>query len=347
MVTEKKAIGQTREGVEVHQFTLTNARGLRATIMTFGATLAAVETPDRRGHRENITLFLDTLEDYLAGHPCFGSICGRYANRIANARFTLDGAEHVLTANIPPNHLHGGRVGFDKAVWMGEAVRGEGFVGAAFTYVSAHGEEGYPGTLTATVVYTLSDENELKMEYTARTDKPTVVNLTNHAYWNLAGAQSGDALGNVLLLNADRYLPTSDALLPLGELRPVQGTPMDFTTPHPIGSRIGQVPGGYDHCYVLVKTPGERLSLAARVAEPKSGRLMEVYTTQPGVQLYTANFLDGSLQGGGKPYGKHAGFCLETQHFPDSPNHPEFPSTVLRPGETYHEVTIHKFGVES
>jgi len=346
MSTEKTLYGIMPEGTKVYQYTLTNAHGLRATLITYGATLTKVEAPDRDGKLDVITLYLDSLEQYLAGHPYFGSTVGRYANRIARGRFVLDGVEYRLATNNGPNHLHGGDKGFDKYVWDARAVEGEQFVGVEFSRTSPDGEEGYPGTLQVKVVYSLTNRNELRMEYTATTDKPTVVNLTNHAYWNLAGAGSGDVLDQLVMINADRYLPVDEGLIPTGELAPVDGTPMDFRRLHAIGERIDQVPGGYDHCYVLVKKPGEAMSLAARVFEPKSGRVMEIYTTQPAVQFYTGNFLDGSLTVAGKPCKKHYAFCLETEHYPDSPNRPEFPSTVLRPGETYHQVTVHRFLVE-
>lgn len=346
MKIEKTAFGQTPDGIQVDQYTLTNANGLKVKIITYGATITSVEVPDRNGKFENITLHLDSLEDYLAGHPFFGSTVGRYANRIAKAKFTLDGVEYTLFANNGPNHLHGGKKGFDKVVWKASPVQAENALGVEFTHVSPDGDEGYPGRLTATVTYKLTNEDELRMQYIARTDKPTHVNLTNHAYWNLAGVASGDILGHVLTLNADRYLPVDDTLIPLGELRSVKGTPMDFTQPKTIGSRIDQVGIGYDHCYVLNKEQQRELSLAARVLEPKTGRVMEVYTTQPGIQLYTGNFLGGEHKAGGVAYGKHHGFCLETQHYPDSPNHPEYPSTILRPGETYNELTIYRFSIE-
>jgi len=346
MSIQKDKFGAMPDGTVVDQYTLDNGNGVKATLVTFGAMLTSVETPDRNGKWTNITLNLQTLDAYLAGHPFFGSIAGRYANRIAKGRFTLDGAEYQLAANNGPNHLHGGLKGFDKVVWKAEPIGGEGQVGVKFTYVSPNGEEGYPGTLTATVVYTLTADNQLRMEYTATTDKATPVNLTNHAYWNLAGAASGGILQHQLMINADRYLPVDDTLIPEGPLAPVKGTPMDFTQPTAIGLRIAQVKGGYDHCYVLNKRKAGEMSLAARVVEPRSGRTMEIYTTQPGIQLYSGNFLDGSLKSAGVVYEKHHGFCLETEHFPDSPNRPEYPSTILRPGETYHEVTVHKFGVQ-
>ena len=347
MTIEKKPFGSMPDGTRVDQYILTNANGLKVKIITFGAMITSVELPDRDGKFENVTLHLDSLEDYLKGHPFFGCVAGRYANRIAKGKFTLDGAEYTLATNNGENHLHGGTKGFDKHVWQAEPVRSERSVGVTFTLVSPDGDEGYPGTLTAKVTYSLCNRNGLKMDFSATTDKATPVNLCNHAYWNLAGAGSGDVLEHLVLLNADRYLPVDEGLIPLGELAPVKGTPMDFTKPETIGARIEQVEGGYDHCWVLNRKKGEKLALCARVVEPKSGRVMEIVTTQPGVQFYTGNFLDGTLEAsGGKPYAKHNGFCLETEHFPDSPNRPEYPSTVLRPGETYHQVTVHKFSVQ-
>lgn len=337
----KEPFGKNREG-EVDLYTLVNAAGMKAKIMTVGATLTSVEVPDRNGKFDNVTLHLDSFADYDRGHPCFGSLCGRYANRIARGKFTLDGVSYTLATNNGPNHLHGGRVGFHQRLWKAELNEGKGFVGVTFTYTSPDGEEGYPGTLTAKVQYSVTEDNRLTIEYTATTDKPTVVNLTNHAYWNLAA--SGDVLGHELMLNADRYLPVDEGLIPLGELCAVRGTPMDFTSPHAIGAAIAKVKGGYDHCYVLNKKLGEDLSLAARAVEPKSGRVMEVYTTEPGVQLYTANGMK-MTKPNGVFYGPHYGFCLETQHFPDSPNQPHFPPTVLRPGKPYKQLTVHKFSV--
>jgi len=342
----KSVFGRMPDGTAVDRYTLTNSHGLQADIMTYGATLTAVRVPDRTGRFVNVTLYLDTFEDYLRGHPLFGSVVGRYANRIAGATFTLDGVAYALTPNAGKNHIHGGRMGFQKIVWHAKAVRAGGSVGVELTHSSPDGHEGYPGTLAVKVTYTLTDKDELKIVYEAHTDKPTHVNLTNHAYWNLAGAGAGDVLGHLLLLNADRYLASDKHKIPLGELKSVKGTPMDFTEPETIGSRIDQVEDrNYDHCYVLNKKGAERLSLAARVVEPKSGRAMEVYTTQPGVQVYTAKHLSSRFKAGGKAYGPYHGLCLETQHFPDSPNRPAFPSTVLRPGQTYRHVTIHKFGI--
>ncbi|MBU4270448.1 MAG: galactose mutarotase [Planctomycetes bacterium] len=347
MSIKKEPFGKTPEGADVDLYTLTNANGLRVKIMTYGATITSVEVPDRDGLPANVTLSLDSLDDYLKGHPFFGSTVGRYANRIAKGKFSIDGKEYTLATNNGPNHLHGGEKGFDKVVWKAEPIEGKDFVGVAFSYESPDGEEGYPGILSAKVTYSLTNNNELRMDYVAETDKPTVVNLTNHAYWNLAGGGAGDVLDHLLTLNADRFLPTDDGLIPLGELEPVAGTPMDFTQPKTIGSRIGQVEGGYDHCYVLNKTDGDtEPTFVAKITEPGSGRVMEIFTTQPGVQFYTGNFLDGTLTGGGKPFKRHYGFCLEAQHYPDSPNRPEFPTTLLRPGEKYRHLTVHKFSVE-
>ncbi|MCE5269124.1 MAG: galactose mutarotase [Planctomycetaceae bacterium] len=342
MPVARKAWGHTADGKLVDLYTLVNANGLRVSAMTYGATITAVETQDRLGRLANVTLSLESLDDYLHGHPCFGSTVGRYANRIARGRFRLDGVEYELATNNGPNHLHGGLRGFDKVLWTGEAVETSDAAGVVFRYRSADGEEGYPGTLDVCVTFTLTDGNELRIDYSATSDRPTVVNLTNHAYWNLAG--SGDVLGHQLMLNADRYLPSDEGLIPTGELRPVVGTPMDFTRSLPVGSRLQDV-GGYDHCYAIRSADGASQTLAARVIEPKTGRTMEVYTTEPSVQLYTANGLDGSLKAFGRRYGRYSGLCLETQHYPDSPNHPEFPSTVLRPGDTYRQVTTHRFGV--
>ncbi len=343
MHIEKQVFGKTKDGFEVDVYTLTNTNGLSARVMTLGATLISVETPDRHGRFDEITVRLDTWDKYQAGHPCLGSICGRYANRIAKGRFTLDGVEYILATNNGPNHLHGGRVGFDKRIWKAEPVEHRDDVGVKFSYVSPDGEEGYPGTLSATVAYHLTADDQLRIEYTAVTDRPTVVNLTNHTYWNLAGR--GTALDHELLIRAEQYLPVDATLIPLGEPKPVRGTPMDFTSPRPIRAGIDQVEPGYDHCYVLTKERVGELSLCARVYEPKTGRTMEVLTTEPGVQLYTANYL--SVGRAGRFYGKHDAFCLECQHFPDSPNRPAFPSTVLRPGQTYRQITVHRFGVRS
>jgi len=334
------------DGKPVIQCTLTNKSGMEVQVMTYGATLTSVRVPDRKGTLQNVTLYLESFEDYLRGHPLFGSIVGRYANRIAGAMYKLDGVEVRLTPNAGKNHIHGGRKGFQNVLWDHRIVHDPEFLGIILNHVSPDGHEGYPGNLSVQVAYKLTADNELILEYSAITDRATQINLTNHAYWNLAGAGSGDVLKHVLMLNADSYLPADREKIPLGEIRSVRNTPMDFTRPMAIGSRIEEVEDrNYDHCYVLnKKSPGE-LSLAARVFDPGSGRTMEVYTTQPGVQLYTAKHLSGRYRAGGVPYGPYHGVCLETQHYPDSPNHPEFPSTVLRPGETYRQTTIHRFSV--
>jgi aldose 1-epimerase len=278
-------------------------------------------------------------------------VVGRFANRIARGRFSLDGKEFSLPLSGGPNHIHGGVRGFAKRVWRAEAMRGKDGVALKLTYTSQDGEEGYPGTLSCTVVYELNNRNEWKMDYTARTDKATPINLSNHAYWNLGGAESGTVLDHILIVNADSYLPADETLIPTGELWPLEGTPLDFRAPHRIGERISQIRekqfgGGYDHCLVVNHSKAGDLAFCAKLQDPKSGRTMEVSTTEPGVQIFSANF-SGDLRGpNGYRYPKHLGFCLQTQHFPDSPNHPQVPSTILRPGEIYHSATIHKFGVE-
>ena len=332
--------GTMPDGTVIKRYTLTNKNGLAAKVMDYGAILTELWVPDKSGKIENVVAGFDNLKQYLDGHPFFGATTGRYANRIAKGKFTLDGKEYTLATNNGPNHLHGGRKGFDKQVWKSEAKDGS----VKFTYLSKDVEEGYPGNLDVTVTYTLTDDNELRIDYTGTTDKPTVINLTNHSYFNLAG--SGEVLGHELKIEADRYTPVDQNLIPTGEIAPVKGTPLDFTTAETIGKRIDQLkptPGGYDHNYVL-NSGGKSLALAVRGREPISGGVMETLTTEPGMQLYTANFVDGKLTGvGGVRYVKHGAFCLETQHFPDSPNKPNFPSTVLRPGETYETTTIYRF----
>jgi aldose 1-epimerase len=346
MNCQKESIGTNAAGVEVDLYTLSNANGLRVKIMTYGATIVSVETPDRDGRLQNITLSLDSLEQYLAGHPCLGSTIGRYANRIAGGKFSIDGRQFTLAVNNGPNHLHGGVQGFDKVVWKATPVETDNAVGTAFTYQSVDGEEGYPGNLSATVTYSLTNDDELRMEYAATTDRPTAVNLTNHAYWNLAGGL-GDILGHELTVNANCFLPADAGLIPTGEIRAVQNTPLDFTRPRTVGSQIDRTQGGYDHCFVLNKGPDrQEPGFAAQVVEPRSGRVMEVYTTEPGIQLYTANGLDIRHGAGGRSFQKHFGLCLEAQHFPDSPNRLEFPSTRLNPGETYRQTTVHRFFVD-
>lgn len=315
--------------------------------MNYGATLVSMEAPDRNGKTADVLLGFDTLEEYVEHNgPYFGSVIGRFANRIAHGRFTLDGAEYQLATNNGPNHLHGGIKGFDKVYWQAEPSEGRQ-ASVKFTYLSRDGEEGYPGNLTATIQYTLADQNELRLEYSATTDKATPVNLTNHAYFNLAG--DGDVLGHELTIVGDRYLPVDDELIPTGEIKPVKDTPMDFTRPMAIGSRFSELdddPVGYDHSYVL-RDSGKNPALAARAFDPQSGRVFEVRTTAPAVQLYTANFLDGTIRGkAGRFYGQHTGFCLETQHLPDSVNQPQFPSVILRPGQTYSQKTSFRFSVQ-
>ncbi len=343
MAVKTAPYGTTPDGTKCSLYTLANAHGLKAVLTDFGAILVALEAPDRKGVMADITLGYDALEGWIKDSSYLGATVGRYGNRIAKAKFTLDGKEYALAANNGENHLHGGIKGYNKVVWKAKPVTKAGARGIEFTYLSKDGEEGYPGNLACTVTYMLTDADELTIAYGATTDKATPINLTHHSYFNLAGQGTGDILGHELMLAADRYTPVDAGLIPTGELAPVKGTPMDFTTPAAIGARIGQVPGGYDHNYVLA-SGGGKLSLAARVYEPTSGRVMEISTTEPGVQFYTGNFLDGSIIGkGGKSYTKHYGFCLETQHFPDSPNKPDFPSVILKPGAKYTHTTVHKF----
>ena len=343
----KTVFGTMPDGRDVYLYTLATPGGIRATVMTYGATLTGVHAPDRDGNLANVTLYLDTLEDYLKGHPLFGSVVGRYANRIAGAAFPLDGKTVKVEANAGTNHIHGGRQNFSRILWNAKPIRRRAAAGVELTHTSPDGHAGFPGTLAVTVRYLVTSKNALVMEYEATTDTPTVVNLTNHAYWNLAGAGAGDVLDHVLTLTADAYLPFGEGKIPTGEIRSVAGTPMDFRQPKTLGSRIENVEGeNYDHCYVLKKEGGKGPAVFARVVDPASGRVMEVRTSQPGVQLYTAKHLGPRYKAGGKAYGPYHGLCLETQHYPDSPNKPDFPSTVLRPGETFKQVTIHRFSVE-
>ena len=346
MTVQQEPFGKTPEGAEITRYLLSNQNGMTVGLIDWGATVTHVMVPDTAGDVANITLGFGDLEGYLANAPYFGGICGRYSNRIADGAFTLNGQQYTLATNNAPSHLHGGDVGFNRKVWNGSTISDTDRVGVRFTYRSPDGEEGYPGNLNVEVVYSLDNQNSLTIDYTATCDQPTVLNLTNHCYWNLAGVGSGDVLDHELTLNCSRYLPVNDAMIPTGELRPVEGTPMDFRTPHPLGERIGDVSGGYDHCYVA-DLPGESTGpiLVARVRDQKSGRVMEVLTTEPGIQLYTGNFLDGSPAVGG--FEKHGGFCLESQHFPNSPNEPSFPSTVLQPAEVYRQTTIHRFLTEA
>jgi aldose 1-epimerase len=336
--------GKTTDGTSVELYTLTNGR-VTAKIMTYGAIVTELLVPDRDGKPADVVLGFDSLADYLARNPHFGATTGRVANRIAKARFTLDGQDYQLAANNGPNSLHGGRKGFDKVVWKAEDVSGAAGPAVRFTYRSPDGEEGFPGNLSASVTYTVTPDDALRIDYTATTDRATPVNLTNHSYFNLAGAASGPILGHELMLAADQYTPSDDQLIPTGEIKPVRGTPLDFTTPTTIGARIDRIPGelgGYDHNYVI-RPDTHSPAFAARVRDPGSGRILEMFTTEPGVQLYTSNSL-GTLKGkGGVVYKKHQGFCLEAQHFPDAVHHPNFPSIILRPGSTYTQTTIYKF----
>ncbi len=343
--------GHLKNGEPVDLYTLTNPSGMQARIITYGGIIVSLRVPDRNGRLDDVVLGFDSLAQYERDSPYFGSIVGRYGNRIANGTFTLNGTTYRLALNNGKNHLHGGIKGFDKVVWKAVTERPGDNLTLTLTYTSRNMEEGYPGTLDVKVIYTLTPANELKISYTAVTDAPTVVNLTQHSYFNLKGTGSGDILGHRLMINADRFTPVDSGLIPTGVLQPVEKTPFDFRTLTPIGERISaddiqlRLAGGYDHNYVLNGSPGT-MRLAARVEEPVSGRAMEVMTTEPGVQFYSGNFLDGHHIGkGGHPYYHRNGFCLETQHFPDSPNHPSFPSTVLLPGSTYRSETIYRFSV--
>jgi len=347
MEVNVEPFGKTPDGQQVRIYRLTNANGLKAGIMTYGAIVVSLDVPDKNGTMADVVLGYDNLDGYLKQSPYFGAVVGRYGNRIGKGRFSLDGTEYTLATNNDENHLHGGLKGFDKKVWKQEEVTAsEDQAWAKLSCLSKDGEEGYPGNLRCTVTYTLTNDDELRISYEAETDKKTVVNLTNHAYWNLAGQGNGDVLGHELTVNANRFTTVDKGLIPTGITVSVIGTPLDFLSPRTIGSRIRQLGNGYDHNYVLNGRPGE-LKLCARVYEPTTGRVMEVTTTEPGVQLYTANHMNGSMIGkAGKAYVKHAAFCLETQHYPDSPNKPGFPSTVLEPGQKFASQTIHKFSTQ-
>ena len=349
---KEEVFGKMPDGREVKVFTLTNKNGLVARVTEYGAILVSMETPDRSGKNADVTHGYDTLEGWLGNTSYFGSTVGRFGNRIKDGKFTLDGKDYQLATNNSPGgvpcHLHGGLKGFDKVLWTGKATADNG---VEFTYVSKNGEEGYPGELTTKVTYSLNDDNELKWEATATTDAPTILNIVHHSYWNLSGDPTRSINGHELMLNAKNFLPTDIGLIPTGEIAPVAGTPMDFTKSTVIGDRVEddfealKFGGGYDHCWVLEKGDGVRL--AARLKDPESGRVMEVSTDQPAIQFYGGNFLDGKVAGkNGVAYEKRTALCLETENFPDAPNKPEFPSAVLRPGETYHHVMIHKFSAE-
>jgi aldose 1-epimerase len=347
---DQESFGHLPDGTPVTRYTLNAANGLRVTLTDFGGTICSLWAPDRNGELADVVLGYDRIEDYLSGKSFFGGIIGRYGNRIADGRFVLDGVEYALPKNNGVNHLHGGPDGFDRVLWKAEALA-ESIPAVRFSRLSPDGEQGYPGNLKVEVTYSLPEKDTLRIDYRATTDAPTVVNLTNHAYFNLGGHDAGTILDHELLLAADRYTPVNLTLIPTGELASVRHTPFDFLESHRIGERIEQadtqleIAGGYDHNWVLAAGVGEKLRLAARVRDPRSGRILEVLTTEPAIQFYSGNFLAGHDVGkGGVVYGHRSGFCLETQHFPDSPNQPKFPSTTLRPGEVYDTTTVLRFG---
>lgn len=346
MDIKKELFGEIA-GEKVYRFTLSNENGMLVKILNYGGIVTHLFVTDKTGQLKDVVLGYDNLEGYLDKTPYFGAIVGRYGNRIANGKFELNGRHFTLPLNAGTTTLHGGIKGFDKVIWQAEEFISDEGTGIVLKYRSPDGEEGFPGNLDVEVTYTLTLTNELKISYRAKTDKPTIINLTHHSYFNLKGEGNGNILGHEMQIFAKRFLPVGDALIPTGSLSPVINSAMDFTTPHTIGSRILDVDGGYDHTWVLDAYDGKNIFLAAKVIDHKSGRVMEVYTDQPGVQFYTGNFLDGEITGKqGKPYEKHNGFCLETQHFPDSPNQANFPSVVLRPDENYETETIYKFLVE-
>ena len=343
-MTEKTLYGMIGAD-SVFQYTLTNKNGMVVKILNYGGTVTNIITPDKNGKMGNVILGYDSLSGYRQpGNPFFGSLVGRYANRIANAKFTLDGKEYTLAKNDGPNTLHGGLKGFDKVIWTVKSFNDSGLL---LSYSSKDGEEGYPGNFTADVMYSLSNDNDLKIEYTAVTDKATPVNLTNHSYFNLSAGADSTILDHELMLKAEKYTPVNKTLIPTGNIDNVKGTPMDFTTSKKVGRDIAQVPGGYDHNWVFQK-PENRFDLVASLYHQASGRYMEVRTTEPGIQFYSGNFINGRLKNtrDGVKYVKYAGLCLETQHFPDSPNQPAFPNTILKPGETYQQITVYKFGTK-
>ncbi len=342
----KAQFGKTADGKPIEIYTLTNAKGVEARIMTFGGALVSLKVPDRNGHMASVVLGFDSAAPYVAGVPFYGALGGRYANRIAHGKFTLDGKTYRLPLNDGQNSLHGGTRGFDKRLWSAQPVETKEGPALKLTYVSADGEEGYPGQLTVHVTYTLRNDNALDIQYEATTTKPTVLNLTNHSYFNLSGDPDKTILDDVLKINADKFTPVDKNLIPTGELKPVAGTPFDFRKPTVIGSRINDktqqlvFAHGYDDNWVLNKSKPGAMTTAAVLSDPTTGRVLEVKTTEPGLQFYTGNFMDGKPAGKGTVYKYRTGLCLETQHFPDSPNHPNFPSTELRPGQTYHSETV-------
>lgn len=347
-----KDFDKTNEGKQVTAWTLTNANGLRAQILDFGGVLYSMEIPDKNGKFENVSCRYATVAEYQKERPFFGSLVGRYGNRIAKGKFSVDGKDYSLALNNGKNSLHGGLKGFDQVIWNVEPFENDKAVGLTLKYKAKDGEEGYPGNLDVTVVYTLTDQNELIIDYTAATDKATPINLTNHTFWNLGGFLSGSMRDHILQLGAVGYLPTDDTLIPTGEILKVDGTPLDFRAAKPIGKDIDNVKepqfnGGFDHCLILDdKADADGFRFCAKVLDPKSGRVMTIKTTEPAVQFYSGNFLDGTTGFCDYKYEKHYAFCLETQHYPDSPNQPKFPNTILRPGQTYRHTTVHAFSVE-
>src|SRR5262245_9630153 len=347
--TVKKEAFGTADGQPVDLYTLTNSHGMEVRAMTYGGIILSLRVPDRNGKLDDVVLGFDKLEPYFENKAYFGAIIGRYGNRIGGAKFKLNGVEYNLAKNAAPNTLHGGWKGFNKANWQAKSFENSKGVGVVFSYLSKDGEEGYPGNLNTTVTYTLTDKNEIIFDYDATTDKATVLNLTEHSYFNLAGEGKGDILNHEVMINAGRFTPVDESVIPTGELRSVKGTPLDFTKSTAVGLRINDkyeqliIGHGYDHSFVIDRK-NDGLALAARVYEPSSGRVMEVYTTQPAVQFYTSNYLDRTIVGkNGHAYPKNGALCLETQHFPDSPNHPDFPTTVLQPGQTFRSTTVYKF----
>jgi aldose 1-epimerase len=345
MTIEKGNFGNI-ENKPVEYFILKNKTGIEAKVITLGATLVSLKTPDKSGSLADIVLGYDDANGYMNDTCYFGCTVGRYANRIRNAKFTLDGKEYKLTANSDKNQLHGGKVGFNKVLWKAEPFENKDGKGVVFKYVCKDGEEGYPGNLDVRVTYTLTDDDELKIEYAAVTDKTTVINLTNHSYFNFTSHNGGSVLSHKLQINSDTITESDNDLIPTGKFLKVANTAFDFSKQKTIGQDIGKLDNGYDINYVLIKQSPKEISFAAKIVEPKSGRVMEICTTEPGIQFYTGNFLDGVKGKGGSIYNKQTAFCLETQHFADSPNQPGFPSTVLKPGETYRHLTVHKFSVQ-
>jgi aldose 1-epimerase len=350
MKIERRVFGEIGDERIAHLYTLTNDHGTEAKITNYGGIVVALRVPDRDGEMGDVVLGYDTLEEYVDDDCYFGCVVGRYANRIANGRFVLNGREYALAKNDGENHLHGGEKGFNKVLWDAKEVEQTDRVGLVLSYICKDGEEGYPGNLSVRLVYILTNEDELRIGYTATTDGDTVVNLSHHSYFNLAGNGTGDILGHSLMIDAEMFTPIREGLIPTGELRKVAGTPLDFREPTEIGSRMESdheqlgLGRGYDHNYVLNIRDGS-LALAARVCEPLTGRVMKVYTTEPGIQFYSGNSLENVAGKGGSVYRRHGGLCLEAQHFPDSPNKPGFPSTVLSPGETYSQTTVYRFSV--